>query len=51
MNAVKSKITPSRSAMSFDDNEPLHGATGGSMSTSATHNDHLDFGGSSDAKK
>jgi len=35
-----------------DDNEPLHGASGGPMSTSATHDDHLHFGGdSSDGKK
>ncbi|CAF4461477.1 unnamed protein product [Rotaria sp. Silwood2] len=53
VNAVKSKITPSRSAMSFDDDhEPLHGASGGPMSSSTTHGDHLDFGGSSsDGKK
>jgi hypothetical protein len=53
VNAVKSKITPSKSAMSFeDDTEHLHGASGGSMSTSATHDDHLHFGGDlSDGKK
>ncbi|CAF1194127.1 unnamed protein product [Rotaria sp. Silwood1] len=54
VNAVKSKITPSKSAMSFDDdNEHLHqGASGSSMNSSATHGDHLDFGGSSsDGKK
>ncbi|UJR14975.1 hypothetical protein I4U23_001954 [Adineta vaga] len=47
VNAVKSKITPSKSAMNFndDDNEPLHGASGGSMSASATHDEHLHFGG------
>jgi hypothetical protein len=46
VNAVKSKMAPSRSAMDFngDDNEPLHGASGGSMSTSSTHDEHLHFG-------
>ncbi|CAF1239814.1 unnamed protein product [Rotaria sordida] len=57
VNAVKSKITPSRSAMSFndDDHEPFHGASGGPMNTSNTtpHSDHLDFGSghSTDGKK
>ncbi|CAF4558750.1 unnamed protein product [Rotaria magnacalcarata] len=52
VSAVKSKIGPSRSTMSFDDNEPIHGASAGSMSTSATHGDHFDFGGNgSDGKK
>ncbi|CAF4727229.1 unnamed protein product, partial [Rotaria socialis] len=52
VSAVKSKIAPSRSTMSFDDNEPIHGASAGSMSTSATHGDHFDFGGNgSDGKK
>jgi hypothetical protein len=54
VNAVKSKMTPSKSAMNFngDDNEPLHGASGGSMSTSTTHDDHLHFGGeNTDGKK
>jgi hypothetical protein len=39
-------MAPSRSAMDFngDDNEPLHGASGGSMSTSPTHDEHLHFG-------
>jgi hypothetical protein len=32
--------------MTFDENdsEPLHGASGGSMSSSATHDEHLHFG-------
>jgi len=53
VSAVKSKITPSKSAMNFDgDDEPIHGASGGSMSSSATHDDRLHFGGdSSDGKK
>jgi hypothetical protein len=35
-----------------DDDEALHGASGGSMSTSATHDERLHFGGeSSDGKK
>jgi hypothetical protein len=54
VNAVKSKMTPSKSAMNFngDDDEALHGASGGSMSTSATHDERLHFGGeSSDGKK
>jgi len=45
-------MAPSRSATNFngnDDEEPLHGASGGSMSTSATHDDHLHFG--TDEKK
>ncbi|CAF0822531.1 unnamed protein product [Adineta steineri] len=47
VTAVKSKIAPSKSAMNFngDDNEPLHGASGGSMSASATHDEHLHFSG------
>jgi len=52
VNAVKSKMGPSKSTMNFDDhddNEPLHGATGGSMSTSTTHDEHLHFG--TDEKK
>jgi hypothetical protein len=54
VNAVKSKITPSKSTGDFinDDNEPLHGASGGSMSTSATHDEHIHFSGeSSNTKK
>jgi hypothetical protein len=44
VSAVKSKITPSKST-NFDgnDNEADHGAAGGSMSTSATHDEHLHF--------
>ena len=41
--------------MSFngtDDNEVLHGATGGGMSQSSTHDEHLHFGGdAADGKK
>jgi hypothetical protein len=54
VNAVKSKITPSKSAMNFsgDDDEQLHGAGGGAMSSSATHDEHLHFSGEkSDGKK
>lgn len=53
MSAVKSKIVPSKSAMDFngDDSEPLHGASGGSMSASATHDEHLHFGGDSSHEK
>ena len=53
VNAVKSKIVPSKSAMDFngDDNEPLHGASGGSMSASATHDEHLHFGGDNSHEK
>jgi len=52
VNAVKTKMAPSKSATNFngnDDEEPLHSASGGSMSTSATHDDHLHFG--TDEKK
>lgn len=53
VNAVKSKMSQSKSTMSFnDDNEPLHGATKETMSSSATHSDRLDFGsGTTDGKK
>jgi len=57
VNAVKTKITPSKSAMNFGANEDDElqsgsgGGVGGSMSTSATHDDHLNFGGSPDSKK
>ncbi len=55
VNAVKSKITPSKSAMNFsadDDEQQLHGASGGTMSSSATHDEHLHFSGEkSDGKK
>ncbi|CAF0965794.1 unnamed protein product [Adineta ricciae] len=53
VNAVKSKIVPSKSAMDFngDDSEPLHGASGGSMSASATHDEHLHFGGDNSQEK
>lgn len=46
VNAVKSKITPSKSAMNFQgeqDHDGFH--AGGSMSTSATHEDRLNFDG------
>lgn len=32
-----------------DDNDPLNGATGGSMSQSSTHDEHLHFGGDAGA--
>jgi len=52
VNAVKSKITPSKSSTGFTDEGEEHGATGGSMNKSATHDDKLHFGGdSSDGKK
>lgn len=53
MTAVKSKMAPSKSAMNFndDDSEPLHGATGGGMSSSATHDEHLHFGGEKSNEK
>lgn len=50
VSAVKSKITPSKSAMNFNDSsehDELNGASGSSMSQSATHDDHLNFGGES----
>jgi len=34
-----------------DDNEFSRGATGRSMPTSVTHDEHLNFGGNSDGKK
>ena len=46
VSAVKSKITPSKSAMNFQDEHDQDGFhAGGSMSTSATHDEHLSFGG------
>ncbi|CAF0735259.1 unnamed protein product [Adineta steineri] len=54
VNAVKSKIAPSKSAMNFNgnnDDEFSRGAVGGSIPTSVTHNEHLDFGSDFDKKK
>jgi hypothetical protein len=54
VNIVKSKMTPSKSAMHFnanDKNGTSQGATGGSMTTSVTHDERLNFGSSSDEKK
>ena len=55
VTAVKSKMTPSQSAMNFNGNnkdEPTNGATGGSVSKSSTHDEHLHFGGNGpDGKK
>ena len=45
VTAVKSKMSSSRSAMSFNDDNELHGTGGSGTSTRATHNDHLEFGG------
>ncbi len=42
-------MTPSKSAMNFNTNED--NVTGGSMTTSVTHDEHLNYGGSSDEKK
>ncbi|UJR31701.1 hypothetical protein I4U23_019181 [Adineta vaga] len=54
VNAVKSKMTPSKSAMHFngnDGNEFSHGATGGPLTSSVTHDERLNFGGDLDEKK
>ncbi|CAF1000395.1 unnamed protein product [Adineta ricciae] len=54
VTAVKSKITPSKSAMNFngnDDNEFSRGATGGTLPSSVTHDERLSFGGDLDEKK
>lgn len=54
VNAVKSKITPSKSAMHFngnEDNEFSRGAAGSTMPSSVTHDERLNFGGDSDEKK
>jgi len=50
VTAVKTKMTPSKSAMNFNENDD-HGATASSMTTSVTHDEHLNFGGNSDEKK
>jgi len=54
VNAVKSKMSTSKTTNNFndEDGEILHSGSGGSMSTSATVDDHLlRTGGSSDGKK
>jgi hypothetical protein len=53
VNAVKSKMSTSKTTndLNGEDDEILHSGSGGSMSTSATVDDHLRTGGSSDGKK
>ncbi|CAF2333554.1 unnamed protein product [Rotaria sp. Silwood2] len=54
VTAVKSKMTSSKSAMHFngnDTNDMSHGATGGPMSTSASHDEYLNFSDGSSEKK
>ncbi|CAF0802641.1 unnamed protein product [Rotaria sordida] len=54
VTAVKSKMTPSKSAMHFNGNNPddtSHGAAGVSMSTSVSHDDYLNFSDNSNEKK
>jgi len=53
VNAVKSKMSTSKTTnnLNDEDSEILHSGSGGSMSTSATVDDHLRSGGSSDGKK
>lgn len=50
VNAVKTKMTPSKSAMNFNGNNDLD-ITNNSMPTSVTHDEHLNFGGNLDEKK
>ncbi|CAF2983001.1 unnamed protein product [Rotaria socialis] len=54
VTAVKSKMTSSKSAMHFngnDKNDMNQGATSGTMPTSVTHDEYLNFGDSSQEKK
>jgi hypothetical protein len=48
VNAVKSKMTASKSTMNFNGNNKPTETT---MTTSITHDEHLNFGGNSDEKK
>jgi hypothetical protein len=48
VNAVKSKMSSSKSTMNFNGN---NNPTGASMTTSVTHDEHLNFGGKLDEKK
>ena len=51
---MKSKMTPSKSAMDFngtEDNEFSRGAAGSSLTSSVTHDERLNFGGDLDEKK
>lgn len=43
-------MTPSKSAMNFNGNND-HDTTNVSMTTSVTHDEHLNFGGNLDEKK
>ncbi|CAF4919472.1 unnamed protein product [Rotaria sp. Silwood1] len=54
VSAVKSKMTSSKSAMHFngnDTNDMSHGATGGSIPTSVSHDDYLNFSDNTNEKK
>lgn len=54
MSAVKSKISSSKSTMNFNGKHDDNSSSGGgsaTMTTSVTHDEHLNFGGNSDEKK